>query len=92
MVPGVKETWLAKLDGPAPLLKKIKVAGTEYVLASACKNHDCGDNNTVLLYSVAQGVVYGKILEQRRAMLIGAPPPAVASELERLWLAEWRQK
>lgn len=90
--PKVKETWLAKLDGPAPLLRKIKVAGTEYVLASACKNHDCGDNNTVLLYSAAQGVVYGKIVQQRRATLIGAPPPAVASELERLWLAEWRQK
>jgi len=61
------------------------------MFASACKNHDCGDNNTVLLYSAAQGVVYGKIFQQRRATLIGAPPPAVAAELDRLWLAEWQR-
>jgi inhibitor of lysozyme (Ivy) len=90
--PKVKENWLAQLDGPSPPIKKINVAGTEYIFASACKNHDCGDNNTVLLYSAAQGVVYGKIVQQRRATLIGAPPPAVASELDRLWVAEWRQK
>jgi hypothetical protein len=89
--PRVRESWLAQLDGPAPPIKKINIGGTEYLLASACKNHDCGDNNTVLLYSAAQGVVYGKIFQQRRATLIGAPPPAVAAELDRLWLAEWRQ-
>jgi hypothetical protein len=89
--PKVGESWLAQLDGPAPPIKKINVGGTEYMFASACKNHDCGDNNTVLLYSAAQGVVYGKIFQQRRATLIGAPPPAVAAELDRLWLAEWQQ-
>jgi Inhibitor of vertebrate lysozyme (Ivy) len=65
--------------------------GTEYLLARACKDHDCADNNTVLLYSAAQGVVYGKANRQRRSILIGAPPPAAASELDRLWQAEWRQ-
>lgn len=88
----VKESWLTTLDGPAPPIKKIKVAGAEYLFASACKNHDCADNNTVLLYSAAQGIVYGKVVQQRRASLMGAPPPAVAAELERLWLSEWRQK
>ena len=89
--PKVKETWLAQLDGPSPSNKKVKIGGTEYVLASSCKNHGCGDNNTVLLYSPAQGVVYGKIYERGRTTLIGAPPPTVASELDRLWQAEWRQ-
>jgi hypothetical protein len=89
--PKVKEPWLAQLDGPAPPVKKIAVAGTEYLFASACKNHDCGDNNTVLLYSPTQSVVYGKIVQQRRASLIGAPPPAVVAELDRLWALEWRQ-
>ena len=64
--------------------------GTEYLLARACKDHDCADNNTVLLYSAVQGVVYGKVYRQRRSTLIGAPPPAVASKLDRLWQAEWR--
>jgi len=45
----------------------------------------------VLLYSAAQGVVYGKVYRQRSSTLIGAPPLAVASELDRLWQAEWRQ-
>lgn len=90
--PKVNESWLARLDGPAPPMKKVRVGGTEYLLASACKAHDCGDNNTVLLYSAAHGVVYGKIVQQRRATLIGAPPAPVVSELDRLWMAEWRPK
>jgi hypothetical protein len=83
---------MATLDGPSPSNKKVKIGGTDYILASACKNHDCADNNTVLLYSAAQGVVYGKVMQRRRSTLIGAPPTAVASELDRLWAAEWRQK
>ncbi len=90
--PKVKDSWLAKLDGPSPLTKKVNVGGTEYVLASSCKNHDCGDNNVVLLYSAARGAVHGKIFERGKSTLIGSPPPAVASELERLWVSEWRRK
>ena len=89
--PMAKESWLTELDGPAPPVKTIKVGGKEYSLVSACKNHDCADNNTVLLYSARDGVVYGKVMLRRRASLIGAPPPAMAAELDRLWLAEWRQ-
>jgi len=88
----VKESWLAALDGPSPPNKKIKIGSAEYVFASTCKNHDCADNNVVLLYSAAQGAVYGKVVERRRSTLIGAPPTAVASELDRLWATEWRKK
>lgn len=89
----VKENWLANLDGPAPELKKVKVGGAEYVLGSACKPRDCGDNNMVLLFSAAQGAVYAKIFEGgRNSTLIGAPPPDVAAELDRLWAKEWRQQ
>lgn len=87
----VKESWLADLDGPATPTTKINVAGNEYVFAKSCKNHDCGDNNVVLLYSPAQGKVYGKIFDRRRALLIGAPSAALAAELDRLWVTEWRQ-
>jgi hypothetical protein len=62
------------------------------VLASACKNHDCGENNAVLLYSAAQRLMYGKIFQHDKATLIGAPSAPVAAELDRLWLAGWRQK
>lgn len=90
--PKVSEAWLAKLDGPAPPMKRVKVVSVDYTLASACKNHDCGDNNAVLLYSPNRSVVYGKIFQRGRTTLIGAPPPAVAAELDRLWLAEWRSR
>ena len=86
-----KEPWLAKLDGPSPQNKRIEVAGADYVLISACKNHDCAENNTVLLYSRSQDVVYGKVYQQGKSTLIGSPPLAVATELERLWKMEWRQ-
>jgi hypothetical protein len=73
-------TWAQnKLDAQA-----LKLYGGTY-------SSDCSSPAAVLLYSAAQGVVYGKIFQQRRATLIGAPPPAVAAELDRLWLAEWQQ-
>lgn len=87
-----KEHWLTVLDGPATPNRKMTVAGQEYLFAKSCKNHDCGDNNIVLLYSAPRGVPYGKVFLRRRGSLIGNPPPAVATELDRLWAAEWRQR
>ena len=87
-----KEPWLAKLDGPSPQNKKVKVAGADYILVSACKNHDCADNNTALLYSGVQDLVYGKVYQRGKSTLIGSPPPAVAAELEKLWKSEWRSQ
>lgn len=86
-----KEPWLARLDGPSSENKAIKVAGADYVLVSTCKNHDCYDNNVVLLYSGAQDLVYGKVYQKGRSTLIGSPPPAVASELDKLWKSEFRR-
>lgn len=86
-----KEPWLAKLDGPSPQNKALKVAGGDYVLVSVCKNHDCSDNNVVLLYA-APDTVYGKVVQRGKSTLIGAPPPAVATELEKLWKSEWRSQ
>lgn len=85
------ERWLARLDGPAPQPRNVRVAGTDYLLLAVCKPRDCGENSTVLLYSAAQGIVHGQIYESGRKTIIGAPPPAVAAELDKLWRAEWRQ-
>jgi hypothetical protein len=87
-----KEPWLAKLDGPSSENKLLKVAGADYVLVSTCKNHDCYENNVVLLYSGPQDVVYGKVYQRGKSTLIGAPSPAVAAELERLWKSEFRKQ
>ena len=87
-----KERWLAKLDGPSPQNKRVKVGGADYVLVSACKNHDCGENSMVMLYSASQDVAYGKVYQRGKSTLIGAPPPAVGTELEKLWKTEWRSQ
>ena len=87
-----KEEWLAKLDGPSPENRRIKVAGADYFLLAACKNRDCENNSTVLLYSPAQDVIYGKIYQRGKSTLIGAPPQAVATELERLWKNQFRSQ
>jgi hypothetical protein len=84
--------WLATLEGPAPPVKVVTVAGSEYRLLSVCKDHDCGDNNTVILYSPASKTVYGKIYESGKTTLIGKPSTEVAAELDRLWKSEWRQQ
>jgi hypothetical protein len=88
----VRLDWLATLEGPAPPVKVITVAGSEYRLLSVCKDHDCGDNNTVILYSPASKTVYGKIYESGKTTLIGKPSTEVAAELDRLWKSEWRQQ
>jgi hypothetical protein len=86
-----KESWLAKLDGPSPQNRPVKVANTDFVLVAACKNRDCADHNTVLLWS-APDVVYGKVYQRGKSTLIGSPPPAVAAELEKLRKTEWRSQ
>ena len=90
--PRARERWLARMDGPSPALRQVRVEGAEYTLVAVCKAHDCGDNNMVALYSPAGRQVFGKILEGgSRSTLIGSPSPAMAAELERLWAGEWRQ-
>ncbi|MEO5883604.1 MAG: Ivy family c-type lysozyme inhibitor [Caldimonas sp.] len=88
--PLAKQPWLAKLDGPSPQNRPIKVAGADYVLVSWCKNHDCEQNSAVLLWSGAQDVVYGKVYQKGKSTFIGAPPAALEAELDKLWKAEWR--
>jgi hypothetical protein len=87
-----KEPWLAKLDGPSSENMAVKVAGADYVLVSTCKNRDCFDNSVVLLYSGPQDVVYGKVYQKGKSTLIGAPPPAVAAELETIWKKQFRSQ
>jgi hypothetical protein len=88
--PLARERWLAKLDGPSPQNKRLKVAGVDFVLVSACKNHDCADHNAVILYSPDQNMVNGIVHQRGRSTLIGQPAPAVATELPKLWQREWR--
>jgi hypothetical protein len=88
--PLARERWLAKLDGPSPQNKRLKVAGVDFVFVSACKNHDCADHNAVFLYSPDQNMVNGIVHQRGRSTLIGQPAPAVATELPKLWQREWR--
>jgi len=90
--PRAREPWLGALDGPSPDTSKVRVDGAEYFLGAACMNHDCGDNSLVVLYSQPRGVVYGYINERGRVTRVGGPPPAVATELERLWRQQWRKQ
>jgi hypothetical protein len=90
--PLVKEPWLAKLDGPSSEGQAMKVADADYVMLYTCKNHDCYDNNVVLLWSGVQDVVYGKVVQRGKSTLIGNPPPAVAADLEKLWKKQFRSQ
>ncbi len=89
--PLARQPWLARMEGPETGLLRETVAGVAYQLAAFCKAHDCGDNNAVVLYDAPRARVYGLVHLAGRNQLIGAPPPPVAAELERLWRREWRQ-
>lgn len=90
--PLAREPWIARLDGPAPPLRTVSIGGVEYTLAAACKTHDCYDHSLVLLWQVRQGQLLGLVQQRGRNTLLGAPPPATARELEKLWAAEFRKK
>jgi hypothetical protein len=84
------EEWLATLDGPTSPSRTVKVAKKDYLLINSCKNHDCYDNNVVILYSPAKKLVYGKVVINSTHGLFGSPPPAVSQEMEGLWRAQFR--
>ena len=90
--PLAKEPWLAKLDGPSSEGLAMKIADADYVMLYTCKNHDCYENNVVLLWSGVQNVVYGKTYQKGKSTLLGDPPPAVVAELEKLWKKQFRSQ
>jgi len=87
-----REPWLAQMNGPAPPPRWVNVAGSRYAFNAFCKAHDCFDNSAVQLYAPETGVVYALVHRVNRDTLVGNPPPPIASELQRLWKAEWRQQ
>lgn len=93
--PLAKERWLARLEGPRPPTRQVRLEGIEYTLVAVCKPHDCADHNTALLYAVnvaaEQAVVFGKVVQDGKSTLIGEPPPAIAAALDKIWASEWRR-
>ena len=85
-----REPWLATLSGPAPQLETLRVGGIEMQLAAVCKPHDCGENNSVLLYDAAAAAVYAKVYQAGRTTLLGNPGAPLAAELDKLWRQQWR--
>ena len=90
--PLARERWIARLEGPAPALRTVRVSGIDYTWAASCKPHDCSDHNLVLLWQAQKGQVLGLVQQRGRHTLLGSPAPAVARELDKLWAAEWRQR
>lgn len=89
--PKAKEKWLATMSNSS-LVRRVSLAGDDYQVASPCKPHDCAENNLLVLYAPAKGVVFGRLHEKGKATLIGAPGPAMAAELEKMWKKEFRQQ
>ncbi len=89
--PKTKDKWLSTLANSGQVRAE-KIAGDTWQVVTPCKPHDCGDNNLLLLWAPAKGVVVGKLFEKGKTTLVGAPSPAMAVELERLWKAEFRRQ
>lgn len=90
--PRENDRWLVRREGPAPDPQWVTVEGTRYLLHAFCKPHDCHDNNAIALYDQGSGRIYGLVQRDGRNRLVGAPPPALAPQLDALWRAQWRQK
>lgn len=85
------QRWLARLDGPAAPTRMQAFGGTPHVVIAVCKAHDCYDHSAVFVYSAPRERVFGLIQQNGRQALVGAPGPALAAQLGRLWQTEWRQ-
>jgi hypothetical protein len=90
--PLAREPWITRLQGPAPPLREVALAGRPYTLAASCKTHDCYDHNLVLLWNPGGPRLIGFVQQSGRKTLLGAPAPHEARELERLWTQEFRRK
>ncbi len=86
------DRWLVRREGPAPEPQWVTVEGTRYLLHAFCKPHDCFDNNAIALYDQGSGRIYGLVQRSGKNSLLGAPSPALASQLDRLWREQWRGK
>ena len=88
-----REPWFTNFLYGDPIFERpITIDGIRYQPFSACKPHDCHDHNALLLYSEAAGIVYGKVFDSGATTLLGSPGPRVAAELNRLWVARFRQQ
>jgi hypothetical protein len=92
LAPRLGEPWLAERSGPSRGPETVNIAGVSYIQYAFCKPHDCFDNNVLLLYAKAAGLVYAIVFENGGSeTLFGSPPPAIAEELRRRWRVEFRQ-
>ena len=90
--PLVRETWLAKFNGPRPPARRVRVAGLEYQLLAVCKPHECAEFNAALLYAEDGERLFGKVYQQGRIGYLGEPPPDIADALDTLWASQWQPK
>lgn len=90
--PLARERWLQRLDGPAPQNRQVKIDGVQYVLAAACKPHDCADHNMIVLHDPRKGKVLGVVQQNGHRTLLGDPDKDTARDLEKLWAKEWKSK
>jgi hypothetical protein len=90
--PRENDRWLVRREGPAPEPQWVTVDGTRYLLHAFCKPHDCYDNNAIALYDQGSGRIYGLVQRDGRNRLVGAPPAALAPQLDKLWREQWRKK
>lgn len=89
--PKANEKWVLPMIGtPGADTPTLLIGGTVYQEITACKPHDCYDNNLLLLHAPDSGVVYGKVLMKTAPSVVGGPPPALASEIEKRWRVHWR--
>jgi hypothetical protein len=87
----MNEKWVLPMIGmPGADTPTLKLGGTVYQEITACKPHDCYDNNLLLLYEPDSGAVYGKVVMKTVPSVVGGPPPALASEIEKRWRVHWR--
>jgi hypothetical protein len=84
------QEWLARLDGPSSESRVVRVGDAEYLSINACRNHDCYDYSTLILWSAPKKRVYALVNEAGRTALLGGPTPEMATELRALWKAQFR--
>ncbi len=90
--PLAREAWLAKLNGPRPPARRVRIAGMEYLLLSVCKPHDCNNFNAALLYAEDHDRLFGRVYQQGRVSYLGEPQPDIVDALNTFWTHQWQPR
>lgn len=73
----LKESWLTHFNGPSWPVRKVTIAGAEYIYVRGCKPQACTAQNIGILYSEKEKATYALLRQNGESLWLGEPPDEI---------------